>query len=160
MRENRIKKSLNDLFLNKYIKDIDDPVNKCWLIKHKNPYGRISYFNNNKRIYLGMHQASYIIHIGSIPDNMWVLHKCNNSYCCNPNHLYIGDRKQNEIDKVDSGIMNKDNYYNSKLSKSIVIDIKLMIKNNFSDRDIASKYNVKRSTINKVRNGRSWYWVK
>jgi hypothetical protein len=30
-----------------------------------------------------------------------VLHKCDNPCCCNPNHLYIGDQKQNVKDAID-----------------------------------------------------------
>ena len=31
----------------------------------------------------------------------FVLHKCDNRRCCNPNHLYIGDQKQNCKDRSD-----------------------------------------------------------
>jgi hypothetical protein len=33
-----------------------------------------------------------------IPPNMFVLHKCDNPTCFNPNHLYLGSLKQNSAD--------------------------------------------------------------
>lgn len=31
----------------------------------------------------------------------FVLHKCDNPGCCNPNHLYVGNQKQNVQDAID-----------------------------------------------------------
>lgn len=50
-----------------------------------------------------MHRFSYEIHVGPIPQGMWVLHHCDNHRCTRPDHLYLGDHKQNQRDVRDRG---------------------------------------------------------
>ena len=39
----------------------------------------------------------------TLPDGMNRLHKCGNSLCVNPNHLYLGTRKNNTHDSIKHG---------------------------------------------------------
>jgi ATP-dependent Clp protease ATP-binding subunit ClpA len=32
---------------------------------------------------------------------MWILHRCHNEPCCNPDHLYVGDAMDNAQDRMD-----------------------------------------------------------
>jgi hypothetical protein len=56
------------------------------------------------------HRAAYIMANGAIPDEMDILHKCNNPICCNPSHLYAGTPKQNMEDR-------ERRYYNGELTR-------------------------------------------
>lgn len=49
------------------------------------------------------HRVSWIVHVGEIPPNRWVLHKCDNRKCVNPDHLFLGNRKDNADDMVAKG---------------------------------------------------------
>ncbi len=49
----------------------------------------------------GAHRVSYAIHNGDIPENLFILHKCHNAKCVNPQHLYAGTAKQNSKDEID-----------------------------------------------------------
>lgn len=49
------------------------------------------------------HRMSYIIHNGPIASSQWVLHKCDNPLCVNPEHLFLGDAATNVADMDAKG---------------------------------------------------------
>ena len=117
-----------------------------------NGYG-VFYLNGKS---YNAHKASYILHFGEISNNKWVLHKCDNKKCINPNHLYIGDREQNTRDaiirkRMASGINHgtKTKPKSFKRCNSILSDAEcLKIKSSdLSKINLSKKYNVHISTI-------------
>lgn len=49
------------------------------------------------------HRASWIAYRGEIPDNLWVLHRCDNRLCVNPEHLFLGTARDNTQDMIKKG---------------------------------------------------------
>lgn len=47
------------------------------------------------------HIVSWILHNGEVPTGLCVLHKCDVRRCVNPEHLYLGTKKQNRKDFMD-----------------------------------------------------------
>lgn len=73
--------------------------NGCWEwegSRDKDGYGMIWVVNEQRA-----HRASYAIHVKPIPKGLWVLHKCDNPPCVNPDHLFLGDHRINTQDAVD-----------------------------------------------------------
>lgn len=122
----------------------------CWNYTgcvQSNGYARIRFDNKS----MGAHRASYLIFKGAIDENMDVCHKCDNRKCVNPDHLFLGTRKDNMQDAVNknrqaSGFM----LPHSKLSKSDVIEICEMKKSNIPTSDIALKFNICAQHVNKL----------
>ena len=55
----------------------------------------------NARVY--MHRFAWEAADGPIPEGLCVCHRCDNPPCCNPDHLFLGTRRDNNADKVAKG---------------------------------------------------------
>ena len=81
-------------------------TDSCWNwigSQQGNGYGFLHYGTREKRNPIRPHRYSYEIHNGIIPDGLWVLHKCDNRLCVNPDHLFLGDRTDNMRDCATKG---------------------------------------------------------
>ena len=80
-----------------------------------------------------------------------VRHLCHNPPCCNPNHLALGDGKDNAKDSFDAGrVRLGPDRWNTKLSCEDIIDIK---RNGLSTAECAAKYSCSKSHIYNIRAG-------
>ena len=75
---------------------------KCWVwtAGTRNEYGIVCY---RGRDYYA-HRLSYaLVHSGEVPDDLCVLHKCDNPSCVNPKHLWLGTTIDNNADRHAKG---------------------------------------------------------
>jgi hypothetical protein len=78
----------------------------CWSWTggtNRNGYGTLHMGGHTIRKPWRAHRFSWVLHNGPIPDGLWVLHKCDNPPCCNPAHLFLGDRRANMLDAAAKG---------------------------------------------------------
>jgi hypothetical protein len=64
---------------------------------HDKGYVRVGYRGMSQ----GVHRLMYSLLVGPIPDELQVLHRCDNPPCCNPDHLFLGDQNANMRDMAD-----------------------------------------------------------
>ena len=105
------------------------------------------------------HRISWEIHNGEIPENLWVLHKCDNPPCVNPEHLFLGTPRDNVIDKVKKGRHRDDNgekHPMAKLKDKDVRYIRRKLSDGIQGKDLAKQFNVCRMTISNIKTGRKW----
>lgn len=96
MISEKIQKFLSKIVLNK----------DCWIwcgAKDKDLYGVTSF----KGKYIKAHRLSFMLFNGDIKNKNWVLHKCDNTSCVNPDHLYQGNAFDNNRDTVKRNRRNK-----------------------------------------------------
>src|SRR5258706_315091 len=77
-------------------------TDSCWLwMGTRNPkgYGQIS-INDKRQV---TSRVMWVLTNGQIPNNLSVLHKCDNPPCCNPSHLFLGNHRDNTMDSIRKG---------------------------------------------------------
>lgn len=141
-----------------------DKVTGCWnWMKGKFNTGYGMFWLNGKTV--SAHRASWQINFGYIPDGLFVLHKCDNKRCVNPNHLFLGTAKDNTDDMISKGreVRTKPPIHigtdnpNSKLTESDVMSIRQEYSvTTCSQRDLARKYSVSQPLIGQIIRKEIW----
>jgi hypothetical protein len=115
-------------------------------------YGQIS-VNNIKVL---VHRVAYEEFIGPIPDDLWVLHTCDNRKCFNPEHLFLGTCVDNVEDmdaKGRRGLSLGESHGLTTLTNAQALAV---CADDRSQRTIASDYGVSQSTVSRIKNHHAW----
>lgn len=74
----------------------------CWEWqghRQRSGYGGLTVGNKHRLA----HRVAWEVTYGPIPDGLCVLHRCDNPPCCNPAHLWLGTKAQNNADRAVKG---------------------------------------------------------
>ena len=110
------------------------------------------------------HRISWMIHYGEIPNGLCVLHKCDNPPCTNPDHLFLGTIKDNNLDAISKnrhqtlGKSGEKNHM-SKLTKKQVLCIRDMVSSGAKHKDVAERYGISRSHVSTIVQHTCWSWL-
>lgn len=132
--------------------------NGCWIwtgvIGSHKRYGTCGLMGKN----MLAHRASWTLFRGEIGD-LFVLHRCDNGFCVNPDHLFLGTQKDNVLDmenKLRSRHPRRDEHGRAKLTSAKVEQAKTRHKNGELIKDLALEFGVHRRTMSLAISGRSW----
>jgi len=130
----------------------------CWSwtgATNSRGYGRIGV--------LYVHRISWEIHWGAISDGLWVLHRCDNPPCTNPDHLFLGTHADNMADAASKGRLNgrpnrpvREANPASKLTAEQVHEIRQLRAAGVKQRDVAARFGVSQSLIGQIATGKIW----
>lgn len=107
------------------------------------------------------HRLAYQIFRGPIPDDMRVLHKCDNPACVNPYHLFLGTQLDNVTDMIKKGRGRKgEKHGNAKLTNANVIFARRRYSaGGISQQKLAEILGVSQATLWRAIRGRTWKHV-
>lgn len=89
--------------------------------------------------------------------NQWVLHKCDNRLCCNPDHMFVGDSVDNTRDRTKKARDARgERHGNAKLTEEMV---RLIRNSSLSSYKLAPLMGVSTTTIKEIRKGTIWRHV-
>ena len=130
----------------------------CWewqAYLNKNGYGA---FGINGKSYLS-NRVAFEYSNGYLDKDICVLHKCDNRKCCNPKHLFLGTRVDNNNDKVRKGRAQRlfgDINPNSKVTEKDILPIKELINSGLTYTEVGRRYNISKVQARNIYKGRSW----
>jgi len=149
----------------------------CWLwsaYRDKIGYGRFAIKQEcGKYKSILAHRISFTLTSGTLPENLCVLHKCDNPPCVNPNHLFLGTLQDNIDDMVAKGRQSKglssgsytkpeSRTYGerngcSKLTNEQITEMReRYIKGNVTQKLLGTEYGVDQSLISYIVNWKRW----
>jgi len=131
-----------DHVLCRFAEKIKQLPNGCWEwtgYTSANGYPRFQF--NGKPV--SAHRFIYECYNGTIPNGLFVCHKCDNPKCVNPDHLFLGTPKENTQDMIRKNRSNQRR--TAKLTQQDVLDILSLKYNSF--REITNVLDIGRTAI-------------
>jgi len=138
-----------------------DLKNDCWIWiagKGRDGYGRFYVKNTTIKDHrVRANRLSYEYYYGIPPNNMEVCHKCDNPACVNPNHLFLGSKRDNQLDKIAKNRQARGTINGrSKLTEFDIINIRQLYKQGTTCQMLANMYNMGWTTINNIIKRNIW----
>lgn len=140
----------------------------CWeWTGSRNPkgYGQIQRGGRGGGLVL-THRLSWEIHNGSIPDSLFVLHKCDNPACVRPDHLWIGSKAENTADMMAKGrhktappkrLLRGEDHPNARLTNDIVSAIReRCASGELSQSEAGRVYGLTSGSVNRIVKRLRW----
>jgi hypothetical protein len=137
--------------------------NGCWSWNgnKSNGYGRFA-VGAKKEGYFLAHRFSWELHNNAkIPDGMFVMHKCDNPECTNPDHLMLGTPKENTQDMIAKGRKITVAPVGAGNGKSVLNEekVRFIRSSDLSHAALARLLDVSTGCVRGVRIGRTWSHV-
>ena len=142
---------------------------ECWpwtASTRRGGYGQftISYGPN-----LPTHRTAYALTHGPIPRGMCVCHRCDNPPCCNPSHLFLGTRAENNADRARKGrngdastsgfrtnAPRGEKNVKAKLTEAQVLEIRRVVANGTTQAEISRQYGISSGAVSFLVRGINW----
>lgn len=74
-----------------------------WTAGGSGDYGRVGLCYGGRKASFHAHRVAYAIVAGDVPDHLQVCHRCDNTICVRPDHLFLGTNDDNRADMFAKG---------------------------------------------------------
>jgi hypothetical protein len=93
---------------------------------------------------------------GEIPDNICVLHRCDNPPCCNPLHLFLGTNYENIADRDQKGRTARGEKIGKLTEGAVKVIISEYAGGGITQRELSRKHGISRAQVSHIVNRRYW----
>ena len=137
----------------------------AWTASTIKGYGQIGIIKNGRLTNNLAHRVAFELATGIDARDRCVLHRCDNPPCCNPAHLFLGDRDDNAKDMVAknrqrNGIVPGERHGMSKLTDADVIELRrAYAAREASQPALARRFGIKQSTVWAIIHRKTWNHV-
>lgn len=133
-------------------------IDECWNWRGRvvrgssGDYGK---FSANGTYYVA-HRVALFLATDVDPEELDVCHSCDNTLCCNPAHLWIGDARSNILDAVAKGRHARCKG-NAKITQEVADEIRSYFSPRVRTRKMAAKkFGVSVYLVDEVLYGGAW----
>lgn len=138
-----------------------DEKTGCWLWRARKAITTYGFKRHNGKNISATRLVYRLVHGDqSLPDNLFVLHRCDNPPCVNPDHLFVGTQLDNIRDCISKGRnVCGAKTWNSKLTNEQVREMRQLHSRGFSGRSLSRRYGINDSAVSAIVHGRKWKHV-
>ena len=130
----------------------------CW--EWQGGIGKHWYGQFDFRFACRAHRAAWILTYGNIPNDLQVLHRCDNKRCVRPSHLFLGTQKDNVVDCVNKGRISRGELRpQHKLKTEDIRKIRKLREQGLIYREIAERFGIHFSYVCAIVQRRAWRHV-
>lgn len=130
---------------------------ECWLwtgASNAGCYGRVRLPRQKRSDFA--HRVAYQLKNGPIPEDRIICHRCGNSLCVNPAHLYAGTASENNMDRIrhgrqSGGARKGEKHHMAKISDEQRIEIMRRLHAGEVGKKLASEYSISPTHISRLK---------
>lgn len=132
----------------------------CWLWQarvNRKGYGELgtgSVARGTKQTWLA-HRFSWVLHSGEIPPGLFVLHRCDQPACVNPDHRFLGTNADNMADAAKKNRLPLGSrHWNARLTEADIAEIKRRRSLGMKQAAIARQFGVGQDHVSRIVKGK------
>jgi hypothetical protein len=126
----------------------------CWKWKGCKTKAGYGLFGVSRYVREYAHRIVWQLINGRIPDNLCVLHSCDNRVCVNPGHLFLGTVNDNAKDMVAKSRQSMGE--NRPTHKLTLNQVREILSSSSPQLETAKKFGVSQQLISGIRCGHRW----
>lgn len=118
----------------------------CW-----NHFGHGQFAFNGRKLMVAS-RAAWVLAGRTIPEGMFILHKCDTPQCVNVDHLFVGTKKDNTQDMIKKGRLRI-----SGVAKITLDQANIIRGMEGVHKKIAEAFGINQSQVSRIKSGLSWH---